>query len=174
MRIIKDGRKHPSFHVVTWKEGFNYSAINNFGASFAKGEYLLLLNNDTELLEPDSIREMLGFCQREEVGIAGARLLYADDTIQHAGVVIGFGGIAGHTFIGLHKAENSYFHRAMCAQDYSAVTAACLMTKKSVFEAVGGLSTELAVAFNDIDYCMKVRLSGKTGSICPLCNSLPL
>ena len=162
--------KHPSFHVVTWKEGFNYSAINNFGASFAKGEYLLLLNNDTELLEPDSIREMLGFCQREEVGIAGARLLYADDTIQHAGVVIGFGGIAGHTFIGLHKAENSYFHRAMCAQDYSAVTAACLMTKKSVFEAVGGLSTELAVAFNDIDYCMKVR----AGSICPLCNSLPL
>ena len=146
--------KHPAFHVVTWKEGFNYSAINNFGASFAKGEYLLLLNNDTELLEPDSIREMLGFCQREDVGIAGARLLYADDTIQHAGVVIGFGGIAGHTFIGLHKAENSYFHRAMCAQDYSAVTAACLMTKKSVFEAVGGLSTELAVAFNDIDYCM--------------------
>ena len=110
--------KHPAFHVVTWKEGFNYSAINNFGASFAKGEYLLLLNNDTELLEPDSIREMLGFCQREDVGIAGARLLYADDTIQHAGVVIGFGGIAGHTFIGLHKAENSYFHRAMCAQDY--------------------------------------------------------
>ena len=90
--------KHPSFHVVTWKEGFNYSAINNFGASFAKGEYLLLLNNDTELLEPDSIREMLGFCQREEVGIA---------------------------------------------------------------EAVGGLSTELAVAFNDIDYCMKVRALGK-------------
>ena len=137
--------KHPAFHVVTWKEGFNYSAINNFGASFAKGEYLLLLNNDTELLEPDSIREMLGFCQREDVGIAGARLLYADDTIQHAGVVIGFGGIAGHTFIGLHKAENSYFHRAMCAQDYSAVTAACLMTKKSVFEAVGGLDRKSVV-----------------------------
>ena len=153
--------KHPAFHVVTWKEGFNYSAINNFGASFAKGEYLLLLNNDTELLEPDSIREMLGFCQREDVGIAGARLLYADDTIQHAGVVIGFGGIAGHTFIGLHKAENSYFHRAMCAQDYSAVTAACMMSKKSVFEAVGGFTEELAVAFNDIDYCMKVREQGK-------------
>lgn len=153
--------EHPNFHVVTWEKGFNYSAINNFGASFAKGEYLLLLNNDTELIEPDSIKEMLGFCQREDVGIAGARLLYGDDTIQHAGVVIGFGGIAGHTFIGLHKAENSYFHRAMCAQDYSAVTAACLMTKKSVFEAVGGLSEELAVAFNDIDYCMKVRALGK-------------
>ena len=151
--------KHPSFHVVTWKEGFNYSAINNFGASFAKGEYLLLLNNDTELLEPDSIREMLGFCQREEVGIAGARLLYADDTIQHAGVVIGFGGIAGHTFIGLHKAENSYFHRAMSTQDYSAVTAACLMTKKALFDEVGGFTEKLAVAFNDIDYCMKVRAS---------------
>ena len=151
--------KHPSFHVVTWKEGFNYSAINNFGASFAKGEYLLLLNNDTELLEPDSIREMLGFCQREEVGIVGARLLYADDTIQHAGVVIGFGGIAGHTFIGLHKAENSYFHRAMSTQDYSAVTAACLMTKKALFDEVGGFTEKLAVAFNDIDYCMKVRAS---------------
>ena len=152
---------HSNFHVVTWEKGFNYSAINNFGAGFAKGEYLLLLNNDTELINPDSIQEMLGFCQREDVGIAGARLLYEDDTIQHAGVVIGFGGIAGHTFIGLHKAENSYFHRAMCAQDYSAVTAACLMTKKSVFDAVGGLSEELAVAFNDIDYCMKVRALGK-------------
>ncbi len=153
--------EHTNFRVVTWKEGFNYSAINNYGASFAKGEYLLLLNNDTELIEEDSIKEMLGFCQREDVGIAGARLLYGDDTIQHAGVVIGFGGIAGHTFIGLHKAENSYFHRAMCAQDYSAVTAACLMTKKSVFDQVGGLSPELAVAFNDIDYCMKVRALGK-------------
>ena len=154
-------REHPSFRVVAWKEGFNYSAINNFGASFAKGEYFLLLNNDTELIEPDSIREMLGFCQREDVGIVGARLLYGDDTIQHAGVVVGFGGIAGHTFIGLHKAENSYFHRAMCAQDYSAVTAACMMTKASVFREAGGLSPELAVAFNDIDYCMKVRALGK-------------
>lgn len=153
--------EHENFRVVTWEKGFNYSAINNFGAQFAKGQYLLLLNNDTELAEPGSIREMLGFCQREDVGIAGARLLYGDDTIQHAGVVVGFGGIAGHTFIGLHKAENSYFHRAMCAQDYSAVTAACMMTKKSVFDAVGGLSEELAVAFNDIDYCMKVRALGK-------------
>lgn len=147
--------------VVTWEREFNYSAINNFGVKAAEGEYLLLLNNDTELIEPDCIQEMLGYCQRPDVGIVGARLLYQDDTIQHAGVVVGFGGIAGHTFIGLHKAENSYFHRAMCAQDYSAVTAACLMTKKQVFEAVGGLSEELAVAFNDIDYCMKVRSLGK-------------
>ena len=147
--------------VVTWKEGFNFSAINNFGVQSAKGEYLLFLNNDTEIIEKDVIQEMLGYCQREDVGAVGARLLYQDDTIQHAGVVVGFGGIAGHTFIGLHKAENSYFHRAMCAQDYSAVTAACLMTKRSLFYQVGGFTEELAVAFNDIDFCMKIRSLGK-------------
>ncbi len=151
----------PQVRVVTWEREFNYSAINNFGATFAKGENLLFLNDDTELIEPRMIDEMLGFCQREDVGIAGARLLYQDDTIQHAGVVVGFGGIAGHTFIGLHEAENSYFHRAMCAQDYSAVTAACMMTKAAVFREVGGFTEELAVAFNDIDYCMKVRKAGK-------------
>lgn len=154
-------KEFPNVRVVTWEREFNYSAINNFGVKAAKGEYLLFLNNDTEVLAPDFIEEMLGFCQREDVGIAGARLLYQDDTIQHAGVVVGFGGIAGHTFIGLHKAENSYFHRAMCAQDYSAVTAACLMTKKNLFLQVGGFSEELAVAFNDIDFCMKIRSLGK-------------
>ncbi len=150
----------PQVHVVRWEREFNYSAINNFGARFARGEYLLFLNNDTEIIAPRLFEEMLGFCQRPEVGIVGARLLYQDDTIQHAGVVIGFGGIAGHTFIGLHEAENSYFHRAMCAQDYSAVTAACMMTKASVFQETGGFTEELAVAFNDIDYCMKVRTAG--------------
>lgn len=154
-------KEFPQVRVVTWEREFNYSAINNFGARYAKGEYLLFLNNDTEIIEPSMIEEMLGFCQREDVGITGARLLYQDDTIQHAGVVVGFGGIAGHTFIGLHEAENSYFHRAMCAQDYSAVTAACMMTKASVFGEVGGFTEELAVAFNDIDYCMKVRAAGK-------------
>lgn len=154
-------KEFPQVRVVTWEREFNYSAINNFGAEYAKGEYLLFLNNDTEIIEPSMIEEMLGFCQREDVGITGARLLYQDDTIQHAGVVVGFGGIAGHTFIGLHEAENSYFHRAMCAQDYSAVTAACMMTKASVFREVGGFTEELAVAFNDIDYCMKVRAAGK-------------
>ena len=147
--------------VVRWEREFNYSAINNFGVQFAEGEYLLFLNNDTEIIEPRLFEEMLGFCQRPEVGIVGARLLYQDDTIQHAGVVVGFGGIAGHTFIGVHKAENTYFHRAMCAQDYSAVTAACMMTKASLFKEVGGFTEELAVAFNDIDYCMKVRAAGK-------------
>ena len=154
-------KEFPQVRVVCWEREFNYSAINNFGAQFAEGEYLLFLNNDTEIVSPGLFEEMLGFCQRPEVGIVGARLLYQDDTIQHAGVVIGFGGIAGHTFIGLHEAENSYFHRAMCAQDYSAVTAACMMTKAEVFRQAGGFTEELAVAFNDIDYCMKVRALGK-------------
>ena len=154
-------KEFPQVRVVTWTREFNYAAINNFGVSYAKGEYLLFLNNDTELIAENFVEEMLGFCQREDVGIVGAKLLYQDDTIQHAGVVVGFGGVAGHTFIGLHKAENSYFHRAMCAQDYSAVTAACMMSKKQVFCQVGGFSEEFAVAFNDIDYCMKVRALGK-------------
>ena len=154
-------KEFPNVHVVRWEREFNYSAINNFGVQHAKGEYLLFMNNDIELIAKNFVEEMLGFVQREDVGIAGARLLYEDDTIQHAGVVIGFGGIAGHTFIGFHKSENSYFNRAMCAQDYSAVTAACMMSKRSVFDAVGGFTEELAVAFNDIDYCMKVRKLGK-------------
>ena len=154
-------KEFPQVHVVKWEREFNYSAINNFGAQFAKGEYFLFLNNDTEIISKDLFEEMLGYAQRPEVGIVGVRLLYQDNTIQHAGVVIGFGGIAGHTFIGLHEAESSYFHRAMCAQDYSAVTAACMMTRASLFRERGGFTEELAVAFNDIDYCMKVRNAGK-------------
>lgn len=154
-------KENPRARVVYWEGEFNYSAINNFGAAAAKGEYLLLLNNDTEIINSDCLWQMLGYCMREEVGIVGARLYYPDNTIQHAGVVVGFGGIAGHAFIGLGREENGYFSRIICAQDYSAVTAACMMTKKSVFEQVGGLSEELKVAFNDIDYCMKVREKGK-------------
>ncbi|WP_333651867.1 glycosyltransferase family 2 protein [Lacrimispora sp.] len=154
-------KEFDSVRVVKWDREFNYSAINNFGVSFAKGEYLLFLNNDTEIINPESIHELLGFCQREDVGIVGARLLYSDDTIQHAGVVVGFGGIAGHTFIGLHKAESSYFNQAMCARNYSAVTAACMMSKRSLFDQVGGFTEELQVAFNDIDYCMKIRSINK-------------
>lgn len=155
--------RYENLKVVTWKGsgGFNFSAINNYAVTFASGEYLLFLNNDTEFINEDCIEEMLGFCQRDDVGIVGAKLFYDDDTIQHAGVVVGYGGIAGHTFIGFHKGEKTYFLRAFCAQDYSAVTAACMMTKKSIFEETGGFYEGLAVAFNDIDYCMKVRKAGK-------------
>ena len=151
----------PQVKVVYYEGGFNFSKINNFGVRYAKGEYLLFMNNDVELINPDTMRELLGYGMRRDVGAVGCRLLYEDDTIQHAGVVIGFGGIAGHTFIGLHEVQNSYFHRALTAQDYSAVTAACLLTKKELFLSVGGFTEELAVAFNDIDYCLKVRATGK-------------
>ncbi len=156
-------RENPKVHVVIYKEpgGFNYSAINNFGAEHAKGEYLLLLNNDTEIINPDCLRQLLGYCQLEGVGITGARLYYEDGIIQHAGVVLGFGGIAGHAFIGQRRGDNGYFSRIICAQDYSAVTAACMMVKTSVYRAVGGMSCDLKVAFNDIDFCMKVRRYGK-------------
>ena len=146
--------------VVFWKDIFNYSAINNFGASYAKGEYLLLLNNDTEIINPDCLEELLGYCMRPDVGAVGARLYYEDDTIQHAGVVVGFGGIAGHCFVMQPRGYTGYCHRIICAQDYSAVTAACMMVKKSAFDQVGGLSEELQVAFNDIDFCMKLRRAG--------------
>ena len=152
--------EHPNAHVVYYEGGFNYSAINNFGAGAASGDYFLLLNNDTELMDKGCIRELLGYCMREDVGVVGGKLLYADDTIQHAGVILGFGGTAGHAYIGKSRHDTGYFGRIMCAQDYSAVTAACMMTKRSVYEAVGGLTEELAVAFNDVDYCLKVREIG--------------
>lgn len=154
-------QKRDNVTVLYYEGGFNFSRINNFGAKAAKGEYLLLLNNDTELINPDGLWEMLGYCMREDVGIVGAKLCYKDDTIQHAGVVIGFGGMAGHAFIESSRYDSGYMNRIICAQDYSAVTAACMMTKKSIFEQVGGLSEEYQVAFNDIDYCMKVRRVGK-------------
>ena len=144
-------------HVVYWDGVFNYSAINNYGASFAKGEYFLLLNNDTEIINEDCLEELLGYCMRSDVGAVGARMYYEDDTIQHAGVVIGFGGIAGHCFVLQPRGTTGYCHRIICAQDYSAVTAACMLVKREAFDKVGGLTEELAVAFNDIDFCMKLR-----------------
>lgn len=148
------------FKLVKWDGIFNYSAINNFGARYAKGEYILLLNNDTSVIEPDSLRCMLAQCQRAEVGIVGAKLLYDDDTVQHAGVIIGYQGVAGHAFTGIGDDVYGYFARAVLSQELSAVTAACLLTKRSVFYEVGGLDESFEVAFNDIDYCMKVRAAG--------------
>lgn len=156
-------QEHENIKVVTYKAegGFNYSKINNFGAQYAKGEYLLLLNNDIEFIGTECLSELLGYAMREDVGAVGARLYFEDDTIQHAGVVIGFGGIAGHTFVNQRREELGYFARAMCQQNYSAVTAACMLTRTADFRSVGGLTEELSVAFNDIDYCMKLREKGK-------------
>ena len=146
--------------VVYYDGPFNFSKINNFGVPYAKGEYLLLLNNDTEIINEDCLEELLGYCMRPDVGAVGARLYYEDDTIQHAGVVIGFGGIAGHCFVQQPRGTTGYCHRIICAQDYSAVTAACMMVRRSVYEEVHGMTEALAVAFNDIDFCMKIGAAG--------------
>ena len=153
-------KKNPKVKVVTWDGPFNYSAINNYGVSFAKGEFYLFLNNDTEIINEDCIEELLGYCLRPDVGAVGARLFYEDGTIQHAGVVVGMQGVAGHESAGEPHESPGYFGRAIIAHDCSAVTAACVMVKKEVFEIVGGFDPKLAVAFNDIDFCLKVRKAG--------------
>ena len=147
-------------HVEYWRYEFNYSKINNFGISKAKGDYLLLLNNDVEIISENWIEEMLSNCQREEVGITGAKLIYNDNTVQHGGVIIGLGGIAGHAFVGLDANHPGYFGRAYVQQNLSAVTAACLMVRREVYEEVNGLEESLQVAFNDVDFCLKVRSKG--------------
>lgn len=147
--------------VVYWDGIFNYSAINNFGAKHASGDYYLLLNNDVELITPEIFESMLGYCMRQDVGIVGAKLYYPDNTIQHAGVLVGAGGVADHVFKGMNSYEPGYMGRAISSQDLTCVTGACLMIKKSVYEEVGGLTEEFAVAYNDVDLCLKVIESGK-------------
>lgn len=154
-------QRYPQVKIVTYEGGFNYSAINNFGAGQAGGEYFLLLNNDTEVITPDWLERMLGYCQREDVGIVGAKLYYPDDTVQHAGVVIGMGGFAGHILTGYGKNYTGYMGRLKAAQDISAVTGACLMVKREVFEALNGLDEDFAVALNDVDFCLRARDLGK-------------
>ena len=153
-------KEHDNVKVVYWEAGFNYSAINNFGFKFAKGDYIMLLNNDVELITPDIFQSMLGFCMRPEVGIVGAKLLYNDHTVQHAGVLVGAGGLPDQVCKGLQADEPGYMGRAISSQDVSAVTAACLLVKRSVYEEVGGLEDEFQVAFNDVDFCLKVRKAG--------------
>lgn len=149
--------KEDNIHLLKWKKEFNYAAINNFGVRHAKGEYLLFLNNDVTPISENWLEEMLGVCQRPEVGAVGAKLIYPDNTIQHAGCVIGIGGIAGHLFVDMPSNRTGYLHKASLMQDMSAVTAACMMMKKAVFDKAGGFTEELAVAFNDVDLCLKVR-----------------
>ncbi|MGN6366222.1 glycosyltransferase family 2 protein [Asticcacaulis taihuensis] len=139
---------------------FNFSALNNRGVKLAQGEYVCLVNNDIEILTPDWLEELLSFAQRPDVGCVGARLWYPDKTLQHGGIILGIGGVAGHAHKCLEEDETGYFCRAIHHQSYSAVTAACLMVRKSTYEAVGGFSEELAVAFNDVDFCLRVRAAG--------------
>ena len=155
-RLCRD----PRIRVVTWEREFNYSAINNFGAAFARGEYLLLLNNDMEVIDPDWLQQMLMYAQRSDVGAVGAMLYYGDDTIQHAGVILGIGGVAGHGHKHFPRGSSGYMSRAAIAQNLSCVTGACLLMRRAVWDEVGGLDEGFAVAFNDVDLCMRLRKAG--------------
>ncbi|WP_210424649.1 glycosyltransferase family 2 protein [Marichromatium bheemlicum] len=139
---------------------FNFSRLNNLGVREARGEIICLMNNDMEVIEGGWLEEMVAFAARQEIGCVGNRLWYPDGTIQHAGVVLGIGGVASHSHKGYYKGHAGYFSRAVLHQSYSAVTAACLVVRRQVFEQVGGLDEELAVAFNDVDFCLRVRDAG--------------
>ncbi len=152
--------KYDNIKIINWEKGFNYSAINNFAVKSAKGEYILLLNNDIEVITPDWLEQMLMFAQREDVGAVGAKLYYPDDTIQHAGVIVGLGGVAGHSHKYFDRAVPGFMARTVIAQNLSACTAACLLIRKDVYDEVGGLDEGYAVAFNDIDLCMSIRKAG--------------
>ena len=153
--------EHDNIKVVTWEKGFNYSAINNFGAKYATGEYLLLLNNDVEVINEEWLTKMLGLAQREDVGCVGAKLYYPDNTIQHGGIIVGLGGAAAHAHRGFKKKEYGYFLRLGITHNLSAVTGACLLVKKSVFDEVNGLDESFEVAYNDVDFCLRVLKTGR-------------
>jgi GT2 family glycosyltransferase len=139
---------------------FNFSKLMNDGVKASNSDYILLLNNDTEVLQENWIENMLCHAQRKEVGAVGVKLIFPNDTIQHGGVVIGMGGVAGHTFIGLGRDEPGYFYYLTSVSNYSAVTAACLMVKKSIYLQVGGFDESLAVEYNDVDFCLKLVDAG--------------
>lgn len=149
--------------VVTWESPsheFNYSAINNFGVARARGKYVLLLNNDTEVISPEWLEELVMYAQRSDVGAVGAKLYYPDDTIQHAGIGIGLLTLAGHYHRNFPRSHPGYMGRLIYAQDVSAVTGACVMLRREVWDRVGGLDESFKVAFNDVDLCMRIRQAG--------------
>lgn len=146
--------------VLKWDKPFNFSALNNAAVKNTKGEYLVFLNNDTEVITENWIEEMLMLCQRKDVGIVGAKLYYPDNTIQHGGIILGIKGVSGHSHRHFPRISMGYMKRLSMIQNPSAVTGACLMTKRSVFEEVNGFDENLAVAFNDVDFCLKVRQKG--------------
>ena len=162
-------KEHPdTLKVLTWQgKGFNYSALNNFGAQYATGEYLLLLNNDTEVITPGWLEEMVMYAQQKRVGCVGAKLLYPDDTIQHAGVGFGIGGVAGHLHKYFPATSDGYMGRLNYVQDVYGDTAACLLIRKEIYDEVHGLDESYAVAFNDVDFCVRVREAGYTNVFTP-------
>jgi len=147
--------------VLRYDREFNYSAINNLAVREARGEVVLLLNNDTEVITPDWLEEMLGHLHQEGVGAVGAKLLFPYGRVQHAGDAVGPGGCADHLHADIARDDPGYCHRAVVAQEVSAVTGACLMTWRSLYQKLGGLDEKkLPVAFNDVDYCLRVQEAG--------------
>jgi hypothetical protein len=140
---------------------FNFSRLNNRAVAQAKGEIVVLLNNDVEVISPDWLTEMASHALRPEIGAVGARLWYPNDTLQHGGVILGLGGVAGHAHTRLRRGGSGYFGRDQVIQSFSAVTAACLAIRKSIYQEVGGFNeADLAIAFNDVDFCIRVREAG--------------
>jgi GT2 family glycosyltransferase len=148
------------FRILRDESPFNFSTLNNKAARVACGELLCLMNNDIEILTPDWLEEMVSFAVRPDIGCVGARLWYPDGRLQHGGCVLGVGGVCGHSHKYLQQGHTGYFGRAVLHQSFSAVTAACLLVRRHVFEEVGGLDEQLVVAFNDIDFCLRVREAG--------------
>lgn len=151
---------HERVRVLRYDKPFNYSAINNWAARECTGELLGLVNNDIEVISPDWLEEMAGFAVRPDTGVVGAMLYYPDDTIQHAGMLLGIHGVAGHAYAGMPRGYRGYMARALVAQEVSAVTGACLLVRREVYAAVGGLDERLPVEFNDVDFCLRVRQRG--------------
>lgn len=160
--FYKELEKNPKIKVVKLDiNEFNFSKICNWGAKFAKGEFILLLNNDTEVITPNWLEEMLMLNQQDKVGIVGAKLLYPDDTIQHAGVIIGMGGIAGHIYLGANSYDMGHSRELTLMQNFSAVTGACLMIRKKLYDELNGLDEiNFKVAFNDVDLCLRAIYKG--------------
>ncbi|MDR3429058.1 TIGR00180 family glycosyltransferase [Silvimonas sp.] len=152
---------NPRIRVIRYPHPFNFSAINNYAVEQAHGEYVVLLNNDTAIIQENWLEELVRHAQRPEVGAVGARLLYPDGKIQHAGVVLGLRGPADHPFIGLPRDERGYMNRLQVIQNYSVVTAACLIIRKSIYRELGGMDEQdFKVSYNDVDLCLKVRQAG--------------
>ena len=153
-------KEHDNVKILTIKEEFNYSRLNNLAIKETTGDYILLLNNDTEVLDKDFLDYMVGYASRDHVGCVGLKLLYKDLKVQHAGVVLGYGGVAGHIFVTASNKDIGIFNRLSMPYDYSAVTAACLLVKKSKYLEVGGFDENLKVALNDVDFNLKMLKKG--------------
>jgi len=153
-------REPKRFRYQTLDIPFNYSKLNNYGVEQSQSDYLLFLNNDTEVLNSDWLTALVEQVQRPQIGAVGARLLYSDGTLQHAGVIAGLGGVAGHSHKHYPGNRSGYFHQIQSINNYAAVTAACLMCRRDVFEQVGGFEEDLAIAFNDVDFCFKILEKG--------------